>query len=165
VSGATLGVARAGGGLLRSGSGRGGLDLPPSLLLRKKDSSRAALSCAAAPGKVLVPGGESDELVSSDGANPAQPEEELQIPEDIKEEKAESNTTWGAEEKLESSEQTQGIMETITQGFKEVVVEEKPRVIPKTGDGQKIYQIDPMLKDFRTHLDYRYSEYRNSCCY
>uniref|UniRef100_A0A8R7PG48 Glycosyl hydrolase family 13 catalytic domain-containing protein n=1 Tax=Triticum urartu TaxID=4572 RepID=A0A8R7PG48_TRIUA len=162
VSGATLGVARpagAGGGLLpRSGSERrGGVDLP-SLLLRKKDSSRAVLSRAASPGKVLVPDGESDDL-----ASPAQPEE-LQIPEDIEEQTAEVNMTGGTAEKLESSEPTQGIVETITdgvtKGVKELVVGEKPRVVPKPGDGQKIYEIDPTLKDFRSHLDYRYSEYR-----
>ncbi|VAH47603.1 unnamed protein product [Triticum turgidum subsp. durum] len=162
VSGATLGVARpasAGGGLLRSGSERrGGVDLP-SLLLRKKDSSRAVLSRAASPGKVLVPDGESDDLA----ATPAQPEE-LQIPEDIEEQTAEVNMTGGTAEKLESSEPTQGIVETITdgvtKGVKELVAGEKPRVVPKPGDGQKIYEIDPTLKDFRSHLDYRYSEYK-----
>ncbi|KAI4965287.1 hypothetical protein ZWY2020_054896 [Hordeum vulgare] len=100
VSGATLGVARAAGGALpRSGSERrGGL------------TCRAVLSCAAAPGKVLVPDGESDDLA----ATPAQPEE-LQVPEDIEEEMAEVNMTGGCR-KLESSEPTQGIAETITDG-------------------------------------------------
>ncbi|KAF7016407.1 hypothetical protein CFC21_030024 [Triticum aestivum] len=158
VSGATLGVARAGVGVARAGSERrGGADLP-SLLLRKKDSSRAVLSRAASPGKVLVPDGESDDL-----ASPAQPEE-LQIPEDIEEQTAEVNMTGGTAEKLQSSEPTQGIVETITdgvtKGVKELVVGEKPRVVPKPGDGQKIYEIDPTLKDFRSHLDYRYSEYK-----
>lgn len=35
------------------------------------------------------------------------------------------------------------------------LVEEKPRVIPPPGDGQRIYEIDPMLEGFRGHLDYR----------
>ena len=83
----------------------------------------------------------------------------MQIPEDSKEQTAEADTKGGAEDKLESSERTQGIVEKITdgvtKGVKELSVEEKPRVIPKPGDGQKIYKIDPMLEDFRSHLDYR----------
>ena len=67
--------------------------------------------------------------------------------------------TGGTAEKLQYSEPTQGIVETITdgvtKGVKELVVGEKPRVVPKPGDGQKIYEIDPTLKDFRSHLDYR----------
>jgi len=35
------------------------------------------------------------------------------------------------------------------------LVEEKPRVISAPGDGQRIYEIDPMLEGFRGHLDYR----------
>lgn len=35
------------------------------------------------------------------------------------------------------------------------VVEEKPRVISPPGDGQRIYEIDPMLQGYRGHLDYR----------
>jgi 1,4-alpha-glucan branching enzyme len=35
------------------------------------------------------------------------------------------------------------------------LVEEKPRVISPPGDGQRIYEIDPMLEGFRGHLDYR----------
>jgi 1,4-alpha-glucan branching enzyme len=49
----------------------------------------------------------------------------------------------------------EAITDSVTKGVKELVVEEKPRVIPKPGDGQKIYKIDPMLEDFRSHLDYR----------
>jgi 1,4-alpha-glucan branching enzyme len=76
------------------------------------------------------------------------------------EQTAEANTTGGAEDEPESPEPTQGIVETltdaVTKGVEELVVEEeKPRVIPKPGDGQKIYKIDPMLEDFRSHLDYR----------
>lgn len=34
-------------------------------------------------------------------------------------------------------------------------VEVRRRSIPPPGDGQKIYEIDPILKDFRAHLDFR----------
>jgi hypothetical protein len=37
----------------------------------------------------------------------------------------------------------------------EEVVVEKSRGIPPLGNGQRIYEIDPMLKDHRTHLQYR----------
>ncbi|XP_042514957.1 1,4-alpha-glucan-branching enzyme 1, chloroplastic/amyloplastic-like [Macadamia integrifolia] len=36
----------------------------------------------------------------------------------------------------------------------------RPRSIPPPGTGQKIYEIDPMLNDFRNHLDYRYGHYK-----
>ncbi|AQK73317.1 uncharacterized protein [Zea mays] len=79
VSGARLGVVRPGGSTRSGGERRSAVDLP-SLLFRRKDAfSRTVLSCAGAPGKVLVPGGGSDDLLSS--AEPVvdtQPEE-LQI--------------------------------------------------------------------------------------
>ncbi|KAG9160473.1 hypothetical protein Leryth_008853 [Lithospermum erythrorhizon] len=34
------------------------------------------------------------------------------------------------------------------------------RIIPPPGNGQKIYEIDPMLSSYRSHLDYRYQEYK-----
>lgn len=37
----------------------------------------------------------------------------------------------------------------------------KERFIPHAGDGQKIYEIDPLLKDYRTHLDFRFSHYKH----
>lgn len=37
-----------------------------------------------------------------------------------------------------------------------VNVAEKLRVIPPPGTGQRIYEIDPYLKDHQAHLDYRY---------
>lgn len=35
------------------------------------------------------------------------------------------------------------------------VVEEKPRSIPPPGNGQRIYDIDPLLRGHHAHLDYR----------
>lgn len=72
---------------------------------------------------------------------------------------AEASIKVVAEDKLESSEVIQDIEENVTEGVikdaDEPTVEDKPRVIPPPGDGQKIYQIDPMLEGFRNHLDYR----------
>lgn len=31
------------------------------------------------------------------------------------------------------------------------------RVVPPPGDGQKIFQIDPMLQGYKYHLEYRYA--------
>jgi len=31
----------------------------------------------------------------------------------------------------------------------------KPRIVPPPGDGKKIYEIDPMLRTYNNHLDYR----------
>ncbi|CAH9138425.1 unnamed protein product [Cuscuta epithymum] len=36
----------------------------------------------------------------------------------------------------------------------------KRSIIPPPGLGQRIYEIDPLLKNFRNHLDYRFSHYR-----
>jgi 1,4-alpha-glucan branching enzyme len=72
---------------------------------------------------------------------------------------AEASSAVEVEEKPEPSEVIEGTSETETDGVavetKAPLVEEKPRVIPPPGDGQRIYQIDPMLEGFRNHLDYR----------
>jgi len=175
VSGARLGVVRPGGGAARSGGERrSGVDLPPVLFRRKDSFSRTVLSCAGAPGKVLVPGGGNDDLLSS--AEPAVDtpvqSEELEVPDEaelVVEETASSSVAQASsavevEEKTEPSEVIESTSKTETDGVavetKVQLVEEKPRVIPPPGDGQRIYQIDPMLEGFRNHLDYRYSEYK-----
>ncbi|PAN37975.1 hypothetical protein PAHAL_7G138000 [Panicum hallii] len=175
VSGARLGVVRPGGGAARSGGERrSGVDLPPVLFRRKDSFSRTVLSCAGAPGKVLVPGGGNDDLLSSAEPavdTPVQSEElevpdeaELVVEEPVSSSVAEASSAVEVEEKPEPSEVIEGTSETETDGVavetKAPLVEEKPRVIPPPGDGQRIYQIDPMLEGFRNHLDYRYSEYK-----
>jgi 1,4-alpha-glucan branching enzyme len=44
---------------------------------------------------------------------------------------------------------------TEEQSMTEEVVVEKSDGIPPPGDGQRIYQIDPMLEGHRTHLQHR----------
>jgi len=161
VSGARLGVVRPGGGAARSGGERrSGVDLPPVLFRRKDSFSRTVLSCAGAPGKVLVPGGGNDDLLSSAEPavdNPVQ-SEQLEVPDEA-ELVVEESLAVEVEEKTEPSQMIEGISETETDGLavasKAPLMEEKPRVVPPSGDGQRIYQIDPMLEGFRNHLDYR----------
>ncbi|KAG2571948.1 1,4-alpha-glucan-branching enzyme 2, chloroplastic/amyloplastic-like [Panicum virgatum] len=166
VSGARLGVVRPGGGAARSGGERrSGVDLPPVLFRRKDSFSRTVLSCAGAPGKVLVPGGGNDDLLSSAEPavdNPVQ-SEQLEVPDEA-ELVVEESLAVEVEEKTEPSQVIEGVSETETDvlavASKAPLMEEKPRVVPPPGDGQRIYQIDPMLEGFRNHLDYRYSEYK-----
>ena len=72
---------------------------------------------------------------------------------------AQASSAVEVEEKTEPSEVIESTSKTETDGVavetKVQLVEEKPRVIPPPGDGQRIYQIDPMLEGFRNHLDYR----------
>ncbi|ESW34860.1 hypothetical protein PHAVU_001G187600 [Phaseolus vulgaris] len=39
-------------------------------------------------------------------------------------------------------------------------VEAKPKIIPRPGAGQKIYEIDPSLLAYRDHLDFRFGQYK-----
>lgn len=46
--------------------------------------------------------------------------------------------------------------------------EVKPRTVPPPGNGQIIYEIDPMLRSYKDHLDYRYNvliSLRASSCF
>ncbi|KAF5473600.1 hypothetical protein F2P56_010200 [Juglans regia] len=38
--------------------------------------------------------------------------------------------------------------------------EARTRTIPPPGTGQRIYEIDPLLNNYREHLDYRYEQYK-----
>ncbi|KAJ4753330.1 hypothetical protein LUZ62_087735 [Rhynchospora pubera] len=160
------------------------LDL--SLLLRKDSFPRTVLSgnssnesnstskIVAASGKVLIPGGESDGLspssdsVSSTGVQTDNPQEISEtVEEGSKAEMAETSAPVEEEEAKTEIVETGGDItsstEEVTTGeesMSEEVVEEKPRVVPPPGDGQRIYQYDPMLEGHRGHLEYRYSRYK-----
>jgi len=153
VSGA---VARAprptgGGGDRRRGSGSGRPS--PSLVFLSRGARdgasgrRGAMRAVAASGKVIVPEGENDGLTSS--ADSAQfQSDELEVP-DI------------TDGKIESSETMQGAdAEALNREVLGSAPQEKPRTVPPPGDGQKIFQIDPMLQGYKYHLEYRYSLYR-----
>nr|CAB3446751.1 unnamed protein product [Digitaria exilis] len=156
VSGAALGggaVVRAprptgGGGERRRGS--------PSLVFFTGGArgggsgARGAMRAAAASGKVVVPEGENDGLTSS--TDSAQfPSDELEVP-DIPEGQIESSET--------TRRAREGDADALNREVLGSALQEKPRVVPPPGDGQKIFQIDPMLQNYKYHLEYRYSLYR-----
>jgi 1,4-alpha-glucan branching enzyme len=62
----------------------------------------------------------------------------------------ESKAGVGDEVKIESSEATHG-------ADVETAAENRPREVPQPStNGQRIYDIDPMLRGFKHHLEYRY---------
>ncbi|KAH0837368.1 hypothetical protein HID58_092396, partial [Brassica napus] len=83
--------------------------------------------------------------------------EVTQVHDDVDAQKAET----------EGQEQTSALSTSGGQSYKENIasmsesVEQKvvQRKIPPPGDGKKIYDIDPMLKSYDGHLDYRYGQY------
>ncbi|XXG64978.1 hypothetical protein AAC387_Pa05g2792 [Persea americana] len=117
----------------------------------------------AASDKVLVPGGESDgssssvDLVSSpeaaSGGQQALEEADGQTMEDDIVIAGKQNPV--PSQLVGNYNEVQG-----AQAVEGVTVEVRRRSIPPPGDGQKIYVIDPILKDFRAHLDFRYSQYK-----
>ncbi|KAI5015079.1 hypothetical protein ZWY2020_056469 [Hordeum vulgare] len=70
----------------------------------------------------------------------------------------------GGEDTIRSSETYQVTEEIDAEGVsrmdKESSTVKKIRIVPQPGNGQQIYDIDPMLRDFKYHLEYRYSLYR-----
>ncbi|XP_052144713.1 1,4-alpha-glucan-branching enzyme 2, chloroplastic/amyloplastic-like [Oryza glaberrima] len=109
---------------------------------------RVAVRAAGASGEVMIPEGESDGMPVSAGSD------DLQVPalDD------ELSTEVGAEVEIESSGASD--VEGVKRVVEELAAEQKPRVVPPTGDGQKIFQMDSMLNGYKYHLEYRYSLYR-----
>lgn len=64
-----------------------------------------------------------------------------------------------SEEKVDpDAEQTivaSPIISEVSKDEENVEVEGRPKSIPPPGSGQRIYEIDPTLKGFSGHLDYR----------
>lgn len=130
----------------------------------KTDASPTAI---AATRKVLVSGGQLDD---SSSAIESSENEELVSNRQVLQEVAglpdEDETKVDAERTPASSESVSDeIMkegkhsDKVNKGLEKS--EEKQRIIPSPGAGQRIYEIDPLLKDHRAHLDYRYSQYKN----
>ncbi|XP_074580303.1 1,4-alpha-glucan-branching enzyme 2-2, chloroplastic/amyloplastic-like isoform X2 [Curcuma longa] len=116
-------------------------------------------STVATTGRVLVPGIESDDLAFSTNtsSNIEAISSGLQLlPE---------TTDLVSEEKKVDPEAKQTIVapqiiSKVSKDEENVEVEGQPKSIPPPGSGQRIYEIDPTLKGFSGHLDYRYSHYK-----
>ncbi|KAK6779441.1 hypothetical protein RDI58_021625 [Solanum bulbocastanum] len=157
-------------------------------ILAEKSSydSESRPSTVAASGKVLVPGTQSDSTSSSTDHfefietapenSPASTDVDSSTMEHASQIKTEnddvepsSDLTGSVEEldfasslqlqeggKLEESKTLNTSEETITDESDRI----RERGIPPPGLGQKIYEIDPLLTNYRQHLDYRYSQYK-----
>lgn len=101
-------------------------------------SSPASMGVAAA-GKMLVPDGHLDNSSS--------------IAESTNQEDVEASVLELSNDRIlrDQSDKVDNLLED---------VKEKRKIIPPPGTGQKIYEIDPYLKEYRAHLDYRYTQYR-----
>uniref|UniRef100_A0ACD5Z545 Uncharacterized protein n=1 Tax=Avena sativa TaxID=4498 RepID=A0ACD5Z545_AVESA len=119
---------------------------------------RVAVYAGGASGEVMIPDGESDGMrpPSNDGSVQFE-SDDLEVPfiDDIED---------GGEDTIGSPEASQVAEEADAEGKSKVDKEsstgEKLRVVPQPGNGQQIYEIDPNLRDFKYHLEYRYSLYR-----
>uniref|UniRef100_A0A803MQJ5 1,4-alpha-glucan branching enzyme n=1 Tax=Chenopodium quinoa TaxID=63459 RepID=A0A803MQJ5_CHEQI len=113
------------------------------------DSSSATLTESQ---KVLVPGSDaegspSDEGLSSDSnLNDTEGVHDLHV-----------QTVKGGTESVANKK---SMAKTHTHEDIDVQDSVTRRLVPPSGNGQRIYEIDPLLKNYRTHLDYRYSMYR-----
>ncbi|WZY92247.1 hypothetical protein YC2023_064576 [Brassica napus] len=94
----------------------------------------------------------------SSSAEPQETVSEVtQVHDDVDAQKAET----------EGQEQTSTLSTSVGQSYKENIASMSEsldqgvqlRRIPPPGDGKKIYDIDPMLKSYDGHLDYRYGQY------
>ncbi|CAL9102190.1 unnamed protein product [Musa acuminata var. zebrina] len=135
-----------------------------------KKQIKVRFPVASATGKLLVPGTESDDLSSSTtlNSNKEAASSNLQVLQETSGVKIEDNIELEAGQTSISSaligeeSMNQGDKSSVSSQAKEEVedVEEKPRFVPPPGTGQRIYEIDPSLKGYRVHLDYRYNQYK-----
>ncbi|TYI98812.1 hypothetical protein E1A91_D01G243300v1 [Gossypium mustelinum] len=121
------------------------------------DSDSSPLTVASK--KVLVPDdqGEGASSLTDELESPSNISDDPQVIHDVESEEMEDDT------KIEVEEQESAPKELSTLLNRKISTEKseaKPRTIPPPGIGQKIYEIDPSLLDFRQHLDYRYAQYK-----
>ncbi|KAF6148030.1 hypothetical protein GIB67_024205 [Kingdonia uniflora] len=128
------------------------------------ESDFSSLTVAASD-KVLVPGSKADGSSSSISS--------LEIPETTsqvnqKDLAMEDNTVVDDKEDYDPSkflsdgDESGSLNASIPLQVKDTGerIASKQRSIPPPGSGQKIYEIDPLLKNHREHLDYRYTHYK-----
>ncbi|CAM0945712.1 unnamed protein product [Alopecurus aequalis] len=120
---------------------------------------RVVMRAGGTSREVIIPDGESDGMPPSSNDSSFE-SDDLEVPfidddtviEDVGED------TIGSSEANQAAEETEG--EGMSEMDRESSAGEKLRDVPPPGDGQQIYEIDPMLRDFKYHLEYRYSLYR-----
>ncbi|XAR69716.1 1,4-alpha-glucan branching enzyme [Bertholletia excelsa] len=137
-------------------------------------------SMVAASEKVLVPGGQADgpssstdelEIVDTVSGKPQMLHEvdsvEMEDSSDVKDETTSSYSEADGKQETVSfpaSVEDVKVMDGDTPVPSDDISKEaeliRQRSIPPPGNGQKIYDIDPMLRSHRSHLDYRFSQYR-----
>nr|XP_016482888.1 PREDICTED: 1,4-alpha-glucan-branching enzyme 1, chloroplastic/amyloplastic-like [Nicotiana tabacum] len=143
-------------------------------------------STVAASEKVLVPGGQGDNSLSSTEqlevadtvpenalASTDVDSSEMEHASQIKAENGDVEPASGLKGNVEELDFASSLQ--LEEGGKlkesktldtseESIIDESDRVrkrgIPTPGLGQKIYEIDPLLTNHRQHLDYRFSEYK-----
>ncbi|KAM3367626.1 hypothetical protein ACQJBY_016285 [Aegilops geniculata] len=153
---------------------RRGVELQsPSLLFGRQKGARfpRAVGVGGSGWRVVMrAGGPSGEVMIPDGGSGGTPpsidgpvqfdSDDLKVPfiDD------ETSLQDGGEDSIWSSETNQVTEEIDAEGTgrmdKESSTGEKLRILPPPGNGQQIYEIDPTLRDFKYHLEYRYSLYR-----
>ncbi|KAG6514530.1 1,4-alpha-glucan-branching enzyme 1, chloroplastic/amyloplastic-like [Zingiber officinale] len=115
-------------------------------------------STVAAMGKVLVLAAESDD--SSSSTDTSSNIEAISSGLELLPE----TTDLVSEEKADPEEEqtivAPHIISEVSNDEENVEVEGQPKSIPPPGSGQRIYEIDPTLRGFSGHLDYRYSHYK-----
>ncbi|RWW04308.1 hypothetical protein GW17_00032477 [Ensete ventricosum] len=121
----------------------------------------------AASEEVLVPGAESDDLSSSTDiiSDTVASSGNLQVSQEttgLMTEESEAGQTSISSEFVGEESMDDDVKGAVSsQAIKRIEeVQEKPRFVRPPGTGQRIYEIDPSLKGYRGHLDYRYDQYK-----
>lgn len=114
--------------------------------------------------KVLVPGCEaegssSDEGLNSDDANLNDPEGVHDL--DVQSMKG-SKEVEGEEKIIQSRVAIDDKQDSVaaTHIHEDKEMQTTGKSVPPPGDGQRIYEIDPLLRNHQEHLDYRYGQYK-----
>ncbi|XP_021716832.1 1,4-alpha-glucan-branching enzyme 2-2, chloroplastic/amyloplastic-like [Chenopodium quinoa] len=113
------------------------------------DSSSATLTESQ---KVLVPGSDAEGSPSDEGLSSDSNLNDTEGVHDLHVQTVKGGTDSVADKKSMAEIHTHediDVQDSVTR-----------RSVPPPGNGQRIYEIDPLLKNYRTHLDYRYSMYR-----
>lgn len=143
------------------------------------DSDSSSLRIAASD-KTLVPGSQIDGSSSSTGQIevPDTVLEDPQVLQDVDDltmeydndinkptndcSKVDENQDSVHSDLIDNDDKVQGAEKAITlSGTGTIKKEEaRPKSIPPPGTGQRIYEIDPFLRGYREHLDYRFGQYK-----